>query len=478
MKKLNREAAGLPLTRPVKILQFGEGNFLRAFADWIVDTMNEKSGFNGAVQIIQPIANGMGDALNQQDGLYHVVLNGIRKGQPAQETVLISCVKGVINPFVSFESFLKTAENPDLQFIISNTTEAGIVFNETDSNPDVLPNTFPGKVTTLLHRRYQHFKGSPEKGVIVMPCELIDKNGEKLKSAILEYANLWKLPADFKNWIQRHNVFCNTLVDRIVPGFPKESISEIKGRIGYDDNLVVMAEPFLLWVIEGPDSLQEKFPASKAGLEVKFVKDLTPYRTRKVRILNGAHTSLVPVAYLCGLRTVRDSVNDTAVGQYLRDVVYEEIIPTLDLPASELKQFADDVMERFQNPFIKHELISIALNSISKFKVRVLPSILQFTAIKKLPPEKLLFSMAALIRFYKGTTSNETIPLNDAPEILDFFKEAWKNLPVEKIASRVLANTTLWDEDLTRIGGLDETVTRHLVAIESKGIAAALKDLR
>ncbi len=477
LKKLNRESAGLPLSRPVRVLQFGEGNFLRAFADWIVHVMNEKTEFNSAVQVVQPIANGMGDALNQQDGLYHLVLNGIQKGQPTEETTLIPCVKGVVNPFENFESFLQLAENPNLQFIVSNTTEAGIVFSNTDNNPNTLPGTFPGKLTVFLYRRYQFFKGDPGKALVVMPCELIDKNGEKLKVAIIEYAALWKLPAEFKNWIERHFVFCNTLVDRIVPGFPKESISEIQARAGYEDKLVVMAEPFHLWVIEGPDFLQDKFPAAKAGLDVKFVKDLTPYRTRKVRILNGAHTSLVPVAYLSGLRTVRDSVNDAAVGKYLRDVVYKEIIPTLDLPASELTQFADDVMERFQNPFIKHELISIALNSISKFKVRVLPSVVQFAAIKKAPPEKLLFSMAALIRFYKGTVGNESIPLNDGQEILEFFREAWKNLPVEKIASKVLANTGLWDEDLTRITGIEDVVTRHLLAIESKGIKVALSEL-
>ncbi len=477
LKKLNRESADTPLNHPVKVLQFGEGNFLRAFADWIINVMNEKVAFNGAVQVVQPIANGMGAALNQQDGLYHVVLNGIRKGQPTEETTLVTCVKGVINPFEHFDDFLKASENPDLQFILSNTTEAGIVFNPGDDNPNVLPNSFPGKLAIFLYHRYRFFKGAVDKGTVIMPCELIDKNGEKLKAAILDYASLWKLPDDFKTWVSVSHVFCNTLVDRIVPGFPKESINEIKTRIGYNDNLVVMAEPFHLWVIEGPPELQERFPALKAGLDVKFVKDLTPYRTRKVRILNGAHTSLVPVAYLCGLRTVRDSVNDAAVGKYLRNVIYDEIIPTLDLPASELRQFADDVMERFQNPFIKHELISIALNSISKFKVRVLPSITQYTAAKKRPPEKLLFSMAALIRFYKGTTDAESIPLNDAPEVLEFFREAWKNLPVEKIASKVLANTSLWDEDLTRIDGLEEAVARHLVALESQGIRVALGEL-
>ncbi len=478
LKKLNRASASLPLSRPVRVLQFGEGNFLRAFVDWIIHEMNEKVGFNGAVQIIQPISNGMGQALNEQEGLYHVVLNGIRKGQPYNNTTLVSCVREVINPFEHYASLLKAAENPDLQFIISNTTEAGIVFSSKDDDPKILPHTFPGKLTAFLYQRFEFFKGAPERGLIFMPCELIDKNGEKLKDAILEYISLWKLPEGFAKWINEHQVFCNTLVDRIVPGFPKESIGEIKQRIGYDDNLVVMAEPFHLWVIEGPDFLQDKFPAARAGLDVKFVKDMAPYRTRKVRILNGAHTSLVPVAYLSGLRTVRDSVNDSIVGKYLRDVIHEEIIPTLDLPAGELTQFAEDVMERFQNPFIKHELISIALNSISKFKVRVLPSIIQFTRAKKTEPQKLLFSLAALIRFYKGVSENETIPLNDTPEVLEFFREVWKNLPVQKIASTVLANTSLWDEDLTRIAGLEKAVTSHLVAIESKGIAIALSELQ
>lgn len=476
-KPLNRETAAAANTLPVKVLQFGEGNFLRAFADWMIDVMNEKANFESAIQVIQPIAQGMGDAVNQQEGLYHVVLNGIRNGQASQETRLIKCVKGVINPFTHFDEYLKAAENADLQFILSNTTEAGIVFSETDNNPNALPATFPGKLAVFLYRRYQFFKGAADKGLVIMPCELIEKNGAKLKSAILEYVSLWKLPKDFRDWLEQHNTFCNTLVDRIVPGFPRETINEIKARIGFDDNLVVTAEPFHLWVIEGPESLQQKFPAHKAGLEVKFVKDLTPYRTRKVRILNGAHTSLVPVAYLAGLRTVRESVDDAKIGKYLKDVVFEEIIPTLDLPESELKQFANDVIERFQNPFIKHELISISLNSISKFKVRVLPSLLQYIAIKKSLPHKLLFSLAALIRFYKGEWRGEPIAVNDDAAVMEFFKEAWKNVPIEKIAGKVLSNISFWDEDLMRIPGVEVQVSKYLVEIDKRGVEEVLAEL-
>src|SRR6478609_5500042 len=383
MKKLNRTTAELPQQRKVKVLQFGEGNFLRAFVDWVIDVMNEKTDFNGAVQIIQPIKQGMGAMVNAQDGLYHVVLNGIKNGSPSQETRLITCVEGVLNPFENLSAYLKAAENPDLKFILSNTTEAGIAFNAADTNASVLAETFPGKLTMLLYHRFTYFAGATEMGLIIMPCELIDKNGAALKSAILQYVAHWNLPDAFKHWINTSNTFCNTLVDRIVPGFPKDTIKEIQQATGYEDNLVVMAEPFHLWVIEAGDAVRNAFPADKAGLQVKFVKDMAPYRTRKVRILNGAHTALVPVAYLNGLRTVKESVEDAITGKFIHDVIFDEIIPTLDLSKDELQQFANDVIERFKNPFIRHELSSIALNSVSKYTVRVLPSVLKYYEINK-----------------------------------------------------------------------------------------------
>ena len=466
LKKLNRKTADAEPTRPVKILQFGEGNFLRAFVDWMVDILNEKTKFNGAIDVVQPIRNGMAKALNQQDGLYHVALKGIQQNKIFSETRLVTSVYTALNPYDSFENFLKKAENPDLRFIISNTTEAGITFSPSDSNPEVLSESFPGKLTQLLFHRFKFFKGNSGKGLVLLPCELIEKNGENLKSAILEYAALWKLPAAFAAWVNDANIFCNTLVDRIVPGFPKDIIQEIQDSIGYDDNLVVQAEPFHLWVIEGPRSVQNEFPTDAAGLEVKFVDDLTPYRTRKVRILNGAHTTLVPVAYLKGFRTVRESIDDDYIGTFTRKAIFDEIIPTLDLSATELNQFAGDVIERFKNPFIKHELLSIALNSISKYKVRVLPSVLEYKKRTGKLPENLLYSLAALIRFYKGEWNGNAIPLNDSADVLEFFKSAWKNNDSEEVVQKVLSNESFWGQNLTKIDGLAAQVRKALIRLE------------
>lgn len=468
MKKLNRTTASSPQTRPVKVLQFGGGNFLRGFADWMIDLANEKADFNGAVQIIKPTP-GKDDTLNAQQGLFHVILNGIRHGQPVREVRLVTCVDSMINPHDDFKAFLRTGENADLQFILSNTTEAGIAFDPKGASPEQLPTSFPGKLTTLLYHRYKFFKGAPEKALTIIPCELIEKNGEVLRNTILQYAELWKLPGDFKTWIEEHTLFCNTLVDRIVPGFPKDTIKEIQEEIGYEDNLVVTAEPFHLWVIEPNTAdeariqkLRKDFPMEAIGLDVLFVKDLTHYRTRKVRILNGAHTAMVPVAYLRGLRTVREAVEDSFTGDFIRKAIHEEIIPTLALSKEELEKFADAVMERFQNPSIRHELMSIALNSVSKYQVRVLPSVLEYVNRTGKPPKRLLYSLAALIRFYKGEWQGEPIALKDAQSILDFFKKVWTNNDAATIVKEVLSNQSLWGMDLTKVEGVAEEVEKGL----------------
>lgn len=464
-KKLSRQSAA-KTARPIKVLQFGEGNFLRAFVDWMIDVLNEKTSFNGNIQVVQPISQGMGTLINAQDGLYHVILNGIQNGKKISEDRLVTCIDSVINPYEDYKKYLALGENPDLKFVFSNTTEAGIAFNENDKSNDKLPDSFPGKVTALLFHRYQFFKGAADKGLAFLPCELIEKNGSTLRSMVDKYIDLWKLPADFKKWLDSHVQFCNTLVDRIVPGFPKETIQEIHERTGYEDNLAVMAEPFHLWVIQAPESLRQSLPLEQAGLQVKFVPDLTPYRTRKVRILNGAHTALVPVAYLKGLRTVRESVEDKEVGDFLNKAIHEEIIPTLDLPKDELTRFADEVMERFQNPFIKHELASIALNSISKYKVRVLPSVLAYISTKNELPKRLLYSLAALIRFYKGEWKGETLPVNDTTEILKFFKSAWSSNDSVHAAKLTLGNTDFWGQDLNEIPGITKYVTETIKEID------------
>lgn len=463
MKKLHRNNANVK-NRPIKILQFGEGNFLRGFVDWMVEEMNEKAGFDGDIQIIQPLNQGMGKMLNDQDGLYHLQLQGIQNGEIIDELKLITCVRGVINPYQDYQDYLSLAANPDLQFIISNTTEAGITFDPNDVlKENVVPKTFPGKLTALLHQRFQIFNENPSKGLIIIPCELIEKNGEMLKKCVLQYAELWDLAIGFITWIEESNLFCNTLVDRIVPGFPKDNIFEIQQKIGFEDSMIVKAEPFHLWVIEGPQSLREIFPADQAELEVKFVEDLSPFRTRKVRILNGAHTAMVPLAYLKGIRTVREAVEDEEMGAIIRETIYKEIIPTLDLPSEELKKYANEVLDRFRNPFIRHELASIALNSISKFKVRVLPSMVEYHQNFGTWPKNLVKSLAALILFYRGECNGESLPLNDGQEILDFFKAVWKKGNMEEIVTSILTQEEFWGIDLSKEDELISAVNQAIL---------------
>jgi len=435
---------------------------LRGFVDWVIDILNEKTDFNGDIQIVQPHGRLPAETLNNQEGLYHVLVRGFQNGQVVEENRLITSVLGAINPYLDYGDYLLLAEHPDLRFVISNTTEAGIYFDPNDRDREITPGSFPAKLTAFLYRRYTYFKGDKEKGLIIIPCELIENNGGKLKEVILQYAGLWNLPQEFVSWIEDQNPFCNTLVDRIVPGFPQENVRKIQETLGFKDEMMVMAEPFHLWVIEGPTFVEEEFAAGNIGLEVKFVKDLGPYRERKVRILNGAHTAMVPLAYLNGLRTVREAVEDVHIGEFLHRIIHEEIIPTLDLPKEELAQFAQDVMERFKNPFIKHQLSDIALNSIAKFQVRVLPSLLEYVDRKNKLPEHLVRSFAALIVFYKGTYKDQKIPVRDTEEVVAFFQEVWKEDEVGSTVKEILSNERLWKTDLNTVFQLHERLTDEI----------------
>ncbi|NLP45684.1 MAG: tagaturonate reductase [Epulopiscium sp.] len=480
--KLNRQNHSGGKKHPERIIQFGEGNFLRAFVDWIINEMNEKVGFDSSAVVIQPLPSGRIDMLNEQDGLYTLYLNGIQNGEVRSDHQVIHSISRGINPYTQYEDYLALAENPDMRFIISNTTEAGIAFDEKDTLEGMVQNSFPGKLTALLYRRYQFFNGDKEKGFILMPCELIDRNGEELKRMILRYANHWDLEKGFADWIDEANVFCNTLVDRIVPGYPKDKIVQIYEELGYEDQLVVEGEQFHLWVIEGPQWIKKEFPADKAGLNVLFVEDMTPYRTRKVRILNGAHTSMVPVAYLYGLDTVRETVEHPVLGRFVKEVVFDEIIPTLDLSQEELEQFANDVLDRFRNPFIKHLLISISLNSMSKYETRVLPTLLEYKKRKNQLPSKIVFALASMIVFYKGKRNQEIIPIKDSEDIIQLYKEAWdmnegSEESLEKVVRTVLSYEQNWKMDLTSIPGLVEEVTKYVNLIEKEGMEKALEEV-
>lgn len=480
--KLNKETYKEYKQYSEKVLQFGEGNFLRAFVDWQIDKMNKEADFNGSVVVVQPIEFGLVDKLNEQDGLYTLYLQGMNEGKAIEEHSVINSISRGINPYTQHGEYLKLAENPELRFVFSNTTEAGIVFDKNDKLEDKPQKSFPGKFTALLYHRFKAFKGQKDKGLIIIPCELIDRNGDKLKKAILQFAELWNLEESFAAWINESNTFCCTLVDRIVPGYPRDTIKEITEELGYEDNLVNIGEHFHLFIIEGPQWIENEFPVSKAGLNIKFVEAMAPYRTRKVRILNGSHTSLVPVSYLYGLDTVAESVEHEVMGKFIKDTIYEEIIPTLDLPEEELKYYAQVVLERFMNPFVKHYLMSISLNSMSKYETRDLPSLLEYVKIKGELPKRLVFSLAALIEFYKGKRGEETIKLNDDEDILELYKAAWGNCDgsdegLKNVVTTVLAYEKNWKMDLNEVAGLTDSVTEYLIKIEKLGIKEAIKEV-
>ncbi|EHJ00134.1 Altronate oxidoreductase [Clostridium sp. DL-VIII] len=480
--KLSKETYKEFKTYPEKVLQFGEGNFLRAFVDWQIDKMNDEADFNGSVVVVQPLENGLVDMLNDQDGLYTLYLQGMQNGKASKTHKVINSISRGINPYSNYDEYLKVGENPELRFIVSNTTEAGIAFEENDKLEGGCQKSYPGKLTALLYNRFKAFNGANDKGLIIIPCELIDRNGEKLREIVLKYVEVWSLGQDFANWINEANTFCCSLVDRIVPGYPRDTIDEVRAELGYDDNLVDVGEVFHLWVIEGPQSIKNELPIEKAGLNIKVVDDMTPYRTRKVRILNGPHTAMVPVAYLYGLDTVGESVDHEVIGKYVHEVIYDEIIPTLDLPHEELVEFADAIIERFQNPYVKHYLMSIALNSMSKYKTRDLPSLTEYLKRKGELPKKLVFSLAALIEFYKGKRGTEDINLSDDEDILELYKNVWANYDgstegLKKVVTTVLAYEKNWGSDLNKIAGLTDKVTEYLAIIEKAGMKEAVKEV-
>ena len=458
-----------------RIVQFGEGNFLRAFANWMIHKMNKRVNFDAGVVVVQPINQGLIKTLNEQDGLYTLYLNGIKNEKAISEHEIIDCVQRGINPYENHADYLAIAKNPDLRFMISNTTEAGIEYNPDDKLNNTPQRSFPGKLTALLYKRFQIFKGASDKGLILIPCELIDNNGGNLKRIILQHADDWKLGAEFVEWINKYNIFCNTLVDRIVPGYPRDKIDAITSELGYKDNLVVEGEQFHLWVIEGPTSLREEIPAEICGLNVVFTDNLEPYRIRKVRILNGAHTSLVPVAYLYGIDKVRESLEDDVVGIFLKDTIFNEICTTLDFPEKELRQFSENVLDRFRNPYLEHSLMSISLNSTSKYKVRVLPSVLEYINRKKENPKHLLFSLASLIAFYRGKRGEASYEVKDDQSALDFFATQWAKGDTASVVKATLKNTDLWGIDLTQFKGLEEIVRNNLESIIINGMKATLK---
>lgn len=466
MKKLNRSTADITVNRPLRVIQFGTGNFMRGFADWMIDIINENTDFNGAVQLVQTKGLSIPMSFVEQDYLYHVWLRGLSNGEIVDQVRLVSCVSGISNPELNYAGFLDLAANPDLRFVISNATEAGVYFDPNEADFSRCPQSFPGKLTAFLYSRFLHVAADPGKGLVILPCELIADNGATIHDMVLAYADLWQLTPKFINWLNASSVFCNTLVDRIVPGFPKENMIEFESKTGFQDDWAVVAEPYHVWAIQGPEHLKDVFQTEKTGLNVHIVDDLTDFRTKKVRILNGAHTAMVPYAYLLGLRTVREAVEDTEMGKIIQEIVFGEIIPSMDLPKVELQDYAAAVFDRFRNPFIHHELISIALNSVSKFRVRVLPSILSYQEKTGSLPPNLMRSFASLLFFYSRRSSQEPIPLKDDAAVLRFFAEIWQSGNLEMIVEEILGQIDFWGQDLREIPGLQAALVQEMKLLQ------------
>lgn len=463
--------------RPIKIMQFGEGNFLRAFIEWIIQNLNDKGAINSSVAVVQPMPFGRIKELSEQDGLYTLRLEGIDKGKTVKSSQVIDVIGDCINPFTDYELFLSYAKSQDLQVIISNTTEAGIAVDPTDTDFSQCPKSYPGKLLALLKARYDYFDGDMTKGLAIVPCELIDNNGDELYRCLTELAEINHMDKKFIEWMQKANHFTSTLVDRIVPGYPRNEIEQIQKETGYIDNNVVKGEIFHLWVLRKEPVVQKYLPADSTGLNVIFADDIKPYKQRKVKILNGSHTAMVPVAYLCGIDTVGEAVNDPVIGKYVHDFIFDEVNPTIALPQNEMIDFANSVIERYKNPFIRHELMSIALNSTTKFRTRLLPTLEDYIRIKGALPKHLLFSFAAIVEFHKGVRGEEKIALKDDPHYLEHWAKLWAEFDGDytKLAKAALSWTEAWEVDMNTLHpDITATVAEYLEDMDKNGMKSAV----
>lgn len=484
MERLNAKMVTAP-KRPVRVLQFGEGNFLRAFVDYMLDIANEKAGFDGSIVLVKPISFGSLDMFHEQDCLYTVMLRGLVDGKPVEMSRQITSVSDAVDAYGEYEKYAAYAKEETLRFVVSNTTEAGIVLDENDKFELCPPNTYPGKLTKFLFERAEAFDYAADKGLVILPVELIDDNGIQLKRCVKALAKIWNLGEKFEKWLDEACVFTSTLVDRIVTGYPRGEDQAIWEKLGYEDRLLVTGEPFALWVIESEKDISDELPLPQCGLPVIFTDNQKPYKQRKVRILNGAHTSFVPAAFQCGYDYVLDAMNDPMILGFMQKTLYDEVIPTLDLPKDDLMAFAEAVTGRFQNPFIKHALLAICLNSVSKWRARCMPSLTKYVEKEGKLPERLTFSLASLMALYHGgqikdgklecVREGQPYTLQDDAPVLAFFAEN-SDKPAMEMAQLFLSNEGFFGQDLTQIPGLLEYVGKALEEILARGMKTVMTE--
>jgi len=483
MEYLSKAKTG-KVERPVKVLQFGEGNFLRAFVDYMIDIANESGKFDGDIVLVKPIEFGSLERFHKQECQYTVQLRGIQDGEAKKINRVVTSVTDVVDAYSEYEKYNDYAKLDSLRFIVSNTTEAGIVYDESDQFSLCPPKSYPGKLTKFLYTRFTEFDGAMDKGLVMLPVELIDDNGLHLKECVLKQIQNWNLSDEFKSWVENACVFTSTLVDRIVTGYPRDEADELCKEFGYNDELIVTGEPFALWVIETPKDISSELPLPKAGLPVIYTDDHHPYKQRKVRILNGAHTSFVLASYLCGNDIVLESMNDKLILDFIKKTIYEEIIPTLTLPKNELEEFAEAVLTRFNNPFVKHAHLSISLNSVSKWRARCMPSFLGYIEKEGKVPAHLAFSLAALMAFYTGSEIREKALIGHRGEdeyqilddraVLEFFKDNSGKSSAEFVHA-VLANEDFWGQDLSKLDGVESLIVSYVDSIRTNGMRSTME---
>ncbi len=483
--RLNRSMPGMPRRRPVSILQIGGGNFLRGFFDWMIDIAHDQGVFEGGIAIAQTHGHGLAATLAAQDTLYTVLVRGVQDGREICERRIVGSVSDVFDTASDWDRALAYAADPRLEIIVSNTTESGIVDADEPPPGSAAPASFPAKLAVLLHARFRALGGAAAAGLLVVPCELIEQNGRTLKRIVSLHARRWRFEDAFHDWLDREIHFVGTLVDRIVPGYPSRDIERLESQWGYPDPLAVAAEPFHLLVVEAPAELERRLPLRRAGLDVIWTDNLEPYRVRKVRILNGAHTATALAGTLAGLETVTEMIEDPQFAAFLRRILDDEIVPFVPLPDDERRSYAESVLERFANPYIRHELISITLGSTAKWKIRILPSIKDALAQRGTVPDGLAFSLAALLRFARGAMTDGVMtgtrdagayPIRDDARALATINAAWRRHEADAAAvvREILAASAIWGEDLNAIADLSERTARHLTVIDQEGIRAAL----
>lgn len=491
LKRLSKDSCTdkEPFEFPERVIQIGEGNFLRGFVDWMIHQLNKNDLFRGRIVVAAPRPTGARniERLNGQDGLFTVWLRGLDQGRQVDQREIVSSVSRGIDPYQNWQDFLRCAENPEIEIVVSNTTESGLQYTREALQDGVALSSFPGKLTAYLYHRYCHFHGDAAAGMTIVPCELVDNNGDKLREIVLQHATDWNLPGAFLDWLTQSNHFCNNLVDRIVTGFPQgEDANRLLSQLDYRDELLTVGEPFHLWAIEADERLQEAWPFEKIGLHVPYVSDVSPYRIQKVRILNGAHTAMSALGLLSGLRTVGETVNHPVLGLFVRSLIHDEIVPSLlaSVPGADetvVDDFAHSVLERFDNPFIRHELESLTLNGLSKIRVRLLPTLNDFYANHGQVPVLLSAALAGQLLFYRNADREEDRwAIRDDTKMVEIVEEIWrgeKDLGLDETVSALLKNQQLWDQDLNAIGGLRQEMVKFIRQVRSQGVLSALESL-